>query len=337
MILTTITELTMFLPSHALESTDRISGFIDNSENDFLLEKIGIDLYRKIQEKYDEIDNKADLLPNGGVESTAWHRLIVLCQRCVVFDAFLRAADVSAISVNESGINVVSTGDYANAGEKLLDNYKTRCNIEAHRAVDRLLVQLEEWSSLPDFEGSGTDSFADARYIAGLWRNSRYYYLADGLFINTARKFNEFIDIYESREKFIQLLPDLRYCQEVIIRPELGDELTDNLIELLQTGKGNEYQRKAIEKLQRALALHVESRNKMFKRSESKDEAIMNLRLAVSYIDKNQKEFGEAVKTAPFYIENPTPSVGMSSSVIEREYFRNNQRGNVIFASHAIE
>lgn len=343
MILTTIAELTMLLPSHALETTDRIAGFIDNSEHDFLLEKIGPALYAEMLSKYENIQDKRELLPQNSIEQSAWHRLIVLCQRCVVFDAFLRAADVAAVSINESGINVVSTGDYANANDKLLENYKNRCNIEAHRAIDRLLVQLEEWASLPEPKDGEADLNTDARKIAKLWRSSRFYYLADGLFINTARKFNEFIDIYDSREKFIMLLPDLRYCQEVVIRAELGDALTDNLIELMQTGVGNEIQKKAIERLQRALALMVESRNKMFKRAEAKDEAIMNLRLAVRYIAERQDYFGEAVKTSPFYrppvdtvpshASGATPSPTLSAEHI----FKNNRAGNALFVTAAIE
>ena len=45
MIITTIQELRLASPAHALDSIDGLVGFIDNSEHDFLEEKLGTPLY----------------------------------------------------------------------------------------------------------------------------------------------------------------------------------------------------------------------------------------------------------------------------------------------------
>lgn len=373
MILSTPTELRSYLPSHVIEHIDTMAGFIDSSEHDFLMDKVGRPLYDRLCKEYETCrDNIEALLPQNATDHTPWMQLIVLCQRVVTFDAFFRSADITSVSVSDSGINTIGTDGYDPADKDSLARYKTRMSIEAHRGVDRLLMQLEEWAQWvgsvevfsgnqnPDESGEANIEvpakgeqteearrLADCTEIVALWRKSRYYYLADGLFINTATKFNEFIDIYDSREKFIQLLPDLRYCQELMLRPELGDDLTDDLVAKYQNGTLNTIQQKAVEKLQRALTLCVEARNKMFTRKEARDESLMNLRMAVTFIAKNQDSFLSAIETSPIYVKpkapvtgsSATPSSGCAPSVAEQpnERWKNNRRGDALFVTGAIE
>lgn len=338
MIISTIEELTMHLPTHNIQNVDRMMGFFESSTNDFLLEKIGKPLYRAMEGTYESIDDINILLPHNAKNRSAWHQLIVLCQKPVVYDAFMRAAGISAVSVNDSGINIVSTDDYENAGKDPLALYKATCRTEAHAGINRLLIQLEEWAQEfgawePEEEDEDKTP-PDEAVIVELWRKSRYYYLADGLFINTATKFNEFVDIYESREKFIQMLPDIRYCQKMILRPELGRELTDDLIERYQTGKLNEEQQEAVSLIQLALALHVEARSKLFKRSDAKDEAIGNTKEAIKYIAEHQDAFGEAVKSSPFYKE-PQPVNTKPVNAVPK--WENNRKGNALFITKPVE
>lgn len=335
MLLTTANELRLYIPSHQIESLDAYQGFIDNSEHDFLMEKIGKPLYNALVERYEQLHDPDMILP-GGNPLTPWQQLIHLCQRPVAFDMLYRAADVSAVSVNESGLNVTSTDGYESADGDIIDRYKKRLNQEAHRAIDRLLVTLEEWAiDIADEEAEEEDE--EKQEIIDLWKKSRYFYLAEGLFINTATKFNEFVDIYESREKFIQLLPDLRYCQEFVLRPEIGDALTDDLVEKARTGQGNAEEKKAIRLAQYALALKVEDRSNLFKRTEAKDEAIGAMTRLVSFLKGNQAKFeAEAVKTSPFY-EEPKPDAPKEPTAPPAEPWKNNQKGNKLFVTPAIE
>ena len=335
MLLTTANELRLYIPSHQIESLDAYQGFIDNSEHDFLMEKIGKPLYNALVERYEQLHDPDMIIP-GGNPLTPWQQLIHLCQRPVAFDMLYRAADVSAVSVNESGLNVTSTDGYESADHDIIDRYKKRLNQEAHRAIDRLLVTLEEWAiDIADEEAEEEDE--EKQEIIDLWKKSRYFYLADGLFINTATKFNEFVDIYESREKFIQLLPDLRYCQEFVIRPEIGDALTDDLVEKARTGQGNAEEKKAIRLAQYALALKVEDRSNLFKRTEAKDEAIGAMTRLVSFLKGNQAKLdAESVKTSPFY-EEPKPDAPKEPTAPPAEHWKNNQKGNKLFVTPAIE
>lgn len=335
MLLTTPQELRQYLPTHVIESLEPLYGFIDNSEHDFLLEKIGKPLYAELNKVYDGLIDKDEILP-GGNNQTPWMQLIHLCQRPVAFDMLYRAADVSAVSVNESGLNVIDSDGYDNADEKTIDRYKKRLNQEAHRGIDRLLYTLEEWAEELTSEEQ-TEETEEKQAIIDLWRKSRYFYLAEGLFINTARKLNEFIDFYESREKFIQLLPDLRYCQEFVLRPEIGDALTDNLMGKMQNGELTEIESKAVRLAQYTLALKVEARSTLFKRAEAKDEAIGAMTRMVDYLKANQGSLdAEAVKTSPFY-EAPKAEVKPTEPEKPIEPWKNNRKGNKLFVARAIE
>lgn len=339
MLLTTTAELRQYLPAHQLDNLDGLMGFIDNSEHDFLLEKIGAPLYKALIEHYEELPDKESILP-GGSPLTPWHQLIHLCQRPIAFDTFYRAADVQAVSTNASGLNIVATDGYDAADTDIIDRYKKRLNQEAHKGIDRLLVTLEEWAEDLSSLADGTEPDEETKEkkdIIDLWRKSRYFYLAEGLFINTARKLNEFIDFYESREKFIQLLPDLRYCQEFVIRPELGDALTDDLMAKMQNGELSDVERKAVRLAQYALALKVEARSNLFKRAEAKDEAIGAMTRMVDYLKANQSSLdAEAVKTSPFY-EAPKAEVKPTEPEKPVEPWKNNRKGNKLFVARAIE
>lgn len=348
MLLTTPEELRMYLPTHAMDNLDSLAGFIDNSEQDFLIEKIGRPLYAAVCTQYEALADKLELLPQSDTEKTVWMKLITLCQRPIAFDAMYRSADMAGVSVNASGINTVSTDGYDASDKDSIGRYKTRCNIESHRAIDRLLVQLEEWAEelvpIQEAEDSAQEGevLDEKAEIVALWKKSRYYYLANGLFINTATKFNEFVDIYDSREKFIGLLPDLRYCQEIILRAELGDDLIDDLITKMQSGELSDVEGKAVEKLQRTLAMAVEARNKLFTRKEAKDDFIQNRRMALAYISDHQNEFLPAIEHSPLYKKEKQPEVNVvggsgQSEAVATVPFRNNQKGNAIFMSECIE
>lgn len=325
----------MYDPSHQIETLDAYQGFIDNSEHNFLMPRIGKPLYTALVKRYEELSDKESILP-GGSPLSPWMQLIQLCQRPVAFDMLYRKADVSGVSANESGLNVVSTDGYESADKEKIDMYKSRMYKEAHEGIDRLLVTLEEWAiDIADEEAEEEDE--EKQEIIDLWKRSRYFYLADGLLINTATKFNDFVSIYESREKFIQLLPDLRYCQEFVLRPEIGDALTDDLVEKARTGQGNAGEKKAIHLAQYALALKVEARSNLFKRAEAKDEAIGAMTRMTDYLKANQSSLdAEAVKTSPFY-EAPKAEVKPTAPEKPVEPWKNNRKGNKLFVARAIE
>jgi hypothetical protein len=57
------------------------------------------------------------------------------------------------------------------------------------------------------------------------------------MLIPSARVLQEYFNIYDSREKFIQMLPDLRFLQEEILAPAIGEDLCAYLVKFATTGK----------------------------------------------------------------------------------------------------
>lgn len=339
MILSTPEELRIYLPTHVIDDIDNVRGAIDMSEHDFLRERIGAPLLKALQDYYSATFLDADGQPDyaaigvliASVNRKPWDELVALCQRCVVFDAFARIAQIQTVSVNNAGINVVDTKGYDNAPDKTVAAYKAQLQRESHAAVNRLLIQLEDWQKevaanpMPiDLEEEPTEeepseenpteeepteeeptaeeepAIKSLVEIISLWKQSAYYYQVDGLLFNTASEFNEFCDIYDSREKFIQIVPDIRYCQETHLAEELGDDFLLYLIEMRKAGTLSNIETTLVRKLQRTLSLMVVARNPMFKRPEAKDEASGHMKRTLRFIREHRDSWNaSAFATSP--------------------------------------
>jgi hypothetical protein len=380
MIITTIEELRLHLPNHAYDDLESMAGAFRRSEADVLKEKIGHPLYTEMIRRYYAVD--AMYRRNWLVGESEWNQdandpwaeLVYLCQQVVVFDAFGRSADLNAVSVNQSGINVVDAENYDTASKDFIAAYKAQMNREMHAAVNRLLVWLEECAEqvsgerLAVSEGgedhkaneangtNGQEATEDAssssdegsseeptavEEIVELWKKSRFYYRHAELLVGTAKGFNEFVDIYESRERFVTLLPDLQYCQQQFIENELGMPLMEDLLQKRITGQLSEVERQTVRLAQQALCLAVETRSKMFNRKESKDEAIGAVARMVGFVRRHIKEYDqEAAQYFPQYREAMVIAEAREQHVEcpERkpEPWVNNRKGNGMLVMPAV-
>ena len=249
MLFTSASELRFYFPTHAIDTLDPFMGVIDNSEHDFLQEKLGTPLYDRLCQWYEE---------NGAVGSGSaaaidtkelpyYNRLLLLAQRSVAYDAFARAIELGIVSPNNGGINVPTSDDYGKVDLAAIEKFRQRCVIEAHVAINRLLQTLEDWCKESEELKEKSDASSDnpplstlhspLNEIVTLWHQSRYFYLAAGMLIPSARVLQEYFNIYDSREKFIQMLPDLRFLQEEILAPAIGEDLCAYLVEFATTGK----------------------------------------------------------------------------------------------------
>lgn len=240
MIITTIEELRLHSPAHALDSIDTLVGFIDNSEHDFLEDKLGTPLYQKLQEWYDQNQSLMSQIAAPTVGDTSlppYNRLCLLAQRCVAFDALGRAIGMQVVSVNNSGVNQMVAEDYIapDKNGKTIEMYRDTCNREAHAAVNQLLRQLEMWCKTDDDDDDDDDD--DRKEICELWQKSAYYYQAAALITPSCEVLQRYLNIYDSREKFIQLLPDMQFIQEEIIGNAIGEDLLQTVIDFARDGK----------------------------------------------------------------------------------------------------
>lgn len=352
MLISTPEELRLYSPANAIDHIESLQGFIDSSEQDFLLEKLGTKLYKSLVEYYRQLRTNDEVVLGyvgqiaTGEELTPYARLLSLAQRVLTFDALGRAIDMQAISVNGAGVNMATASDYVKTDNEAIKSYKATCTKEAHAAINALLVTLEDWTKeVAEVSDQSDNSDAEEKKeITQLWQSSRYYYLAAGLAIPSATVLQEYLDIYSSREKFITMLPDLRYIQEDIIAPVIGEDFLDYLIAQSRTltDDGTSATRlllRTIHKLRKAVARHLEARTQAIRltdprRETAKSEAGRLTTDLSEYITTHQSDYSEeaqnALKSSPLYVADEAESNDYTPE------FENNADDAVIFTTPAL-
>ena len=386
MLISTPEELRLYAPANAIDHIDTLAGFLDSSEHDFLAEKLGTQLHASLVAYYQNLRTSEGELGNfinsitQGAEMPPYARLLTIAQRIVAFDALGRAIDMQAISVNGSGINISIADDYQKADRETVLAYKATCTKEAHAAVNRLLVLLEEWTkensaspaqvpadesaapdtpsdsvpdgspsgeeaTVPEGSPSGSTDTKEKTEIVSLWRSSRFFFLAAGLVIPSATVLQDYLNIYDSREKFITMLPDLRTIQEDIIAPIIGEDFLDYMISFSRSAPSNlsagdiRLLSRILHRLRKAVARHLESRTQQMKltdprRNAAHDEAVQLTTDLSDYLSVHQGDFPsdalEAFTTSPLYKPADTPASSDTPS------FENNAADSVIFVTPAL-
>ena len=316
MIITNISELRLVSPSHAFDTIDGLVGFIDNSEHGFLEDKLGTPLYNALCQWYDQ--NPATRSSVADYQTGYWNRLLLMAQRVVGFDALGRSAGMQGVSVNNAGINMGIADDYPKADRDAIDTYRKTCFTEALKSCDLMLAELERWTTeaaapsndaaatVPDGSPSGEapsdiDDAAERSAIVSLWRQSRYFYLAASMLIPSAVVLQQYLDFDESREKFIRMLPDLRFIQEEIIANSVGEEYLDHLIDVAVKTAGDAQpittkspvELRIIHQLRRVIVARLISRTKVLKydkeaKLQAHDDGVRKMQDASDFIRRNQ-------------------------------------------------
>ncbi len=353
MLITNIQEFRLLFPAHAIDSIDPFLGVLDNSEHDFLMEKLGTPLYNALCDWYNK--NYPD-----GVETKDtgyFNRLLLLSQRAVAYDAMSRAIGQHIISINNAGVNIPTADDYGKVDLEAVKTFKQSCIKEAHAAINRLLQTLEEWckqfsvcsgSTAASSSSSSEEEPTELETIVTLWRKSRFYYLAATLLIPSATVLQAYWNIYDSREKFIQMLPDLRYIQEEIIAPAIGEEFCEAMVDfgfaLTDEPTPPNVITRTIHKLRKVMSVMTEHRTLVIntdklRRQVAHDEAVRLLQSAIEYIQNHQEDFAAdetiyaALQKSPIYIA-PEPSP--SECPCQSQKFKNNDRGSAMFVTPAL-
>ena len=348
MILTNIEELRLYFPSHAIDSIDPFVGVLDNSEHDFLQEKLGTPLYNALCNYYDHsystsVDTQS---------TTPFNRLLLLCQRVIAYDAMSRAIGMHIVSINNAGVNIPTADDYGKVDLEAVRTFKNTCVKEAHAAVNRLLQTLEEWTkevaaSASSTSSSSSDEPTEQETIVTLWRQSRFFYLAASMLIPSATVLQSYWNIYDSREKFIQMLPDIRYIQEEVIAPAIGEDFCDALVEVSQYATESGLLRRTIHKLRKVVAVMLEERTQVIstdklRRQTAHDEAVRMLQSALDYIQAHQESYRTdentegpiytALRLSPLYV-NPEPP---TEETVTEPKFKNNRSDAAMFVTPAL-
>ena len=350
MILSTTKELRLHIPSNAIDEISSLQGILDNSEKDFLRDKLGDSLYNRLCEYYQTIspDDFYMAVSNGEHSQQPWMQLLLMAQRMVTYDAMSRFAYTQAISINGAGINMASSDDYGTASKDLLDKSVQGYKREAMVSLNQMLVMLEGWARKMETpapiadadttEPSPTETEGDTsstepedeqhkaiEEISVLWQESQYYYLHHDLLIATCADLQQYLDIYESREKFIRLLPDLHFIQDEYISEAIGE---DTVQHLLHTEDPND--KPLLRKVRRLMVAHLEERTTILtidkaRRAAAHNEAI-SLRASVLRLMEMRKAVDAANNT-------PTDKPSTNTTDSTSKGYENNQPDSKIFVS----
>ena len=347
MILSTTKELRLHIPSNAIDEISSLQGTLDNSEKDFLRDKLGDSLYDQLCEYYQSISPDEFYLSvtNGEHTHQPWQQLLLMAQRMVVYDAMSRFAYTQALSINGTGINVASSEDYGAASKDLLDKGVQGYKREAMVSLNQMLVMLEGWAkncvkeqssdvqktaeSVPNTDNSvpKTDESVqtgEIEEIVKLWQESQYYYAHHDLLIATCADLQQYLDIYESREKFIRLLPDLHFIQDEYISEAIGE---DTVQRLLHTDDPAD--KPLLRKVRRLMVAHLEERTTILTIDKARRAAAHNEAIALRTSVLRLMEMRKAVDAANNTPDKPSINTTDSTS----KGYENNQPDSKIFVS----
>lgn len=333
MILSTTKELRLHAPSVAIDDLGSFQGILDNSEKDFLLDKLGNKLYQALCEYYESIspDDFYMDVTNGTYANSPFKALLLYAQRMVVFDALSRFAPQQAVSVNSTGINMASSNDYDSVSDKMLDKSVQGYKKEAMVSLNNLLVLLEGWATpintaMAITDETGTDVTSDfekqVEEIVALWQESKFYFLHSDLLIPTALTLQQYVDIYDNRDRFIRLLPDLHFIQDEYITETIGEKVIARLLH--STAPTDQ---RLLRKVQRLMVAHLKERTTVIAfdkqtRQQAHDDAVA-LRTSIL---KTIKE-----RTEP--IESSSDTKPDANNEGKNEGYKNNEPDSKIFVS----
>ena len=274
---------------------------------------------------------------NGENTQHPWMQLLLMAQRMVTYDAMSRFVYTQALSINGTGINVASSDDYGTASKDLLDKGVQGYKREAMVSLNQMLVMLEGWAKkmatpAPIADADTIEQPTEPKdeehkaieEISLLWQESQYYYLHHDLLIATCADLQHYLDIYESREKFIRLLPDLHFIQDEYISEAIGE---DTVLRLLHTDDPAD--KPLLRKVRRLMVAHLEERTTILTIDKARQAAAHNEAIALRTSVLRLMEMRKAADVANTTPDKPSTNTTDSTS----KGYENNQPDSKIFVS----
>lgn len=322
-----------------------------------------------------------DAVTDGTYTNDPWSELLIYAQRMIVNDAMAQNIEKQALSVNGSGINVASSSDFAVATKDQIASGKESYRQSAMTSLNNLLSLLEGWAKevntpMPieaegdGSEGStpsdgsnqgsssegtdeGTDSGKDdaaeteakqhkaIEEIVTLWQESKYYYYHRDLLFPTCESLYPYLDIRDNRDKFIRLIPDMRFIQSEYLEEAFGEDFIPRLLQASEDDK-------MLEKARQLVAAYLKERTSVINfdkltRSTAHNDAI-TVRESIHRLLKKEEAEAQAKldaakadsateSSAPSLSTSNASSASSSDSKDGSEGYDNNQKGSRIFVT----
>lgn len=364
MFIRTENEITSLMPTARWNRPDQLYGYLEEEESVALEPLLGTQLYMFLCEECERLRDKyVDITPTtikqtgkakedpglahvdvterlnhiqrGNFQRTPCYpadnaeldvpaldmqtvRLIRICQKIEFYRMLSHKAGLLTVSFNEGGgMNQVSADGYEPADQKKIEHVVKDAYMSAGRSIDSLLLFLEA-------DAKGEKVFTE------LWQEADAFYLHKDLLFQTARVLNEYLDIKGERMAYVQLVRDIRFCQNTYLKPRIGGKLLKAVVEYANKGAAvtqqhtgqedsdssssqsvacdNEHFEELLDMLRTALAFYVESRRttlglkeEKLARRDSMTDAQQAMATACNFIEDNLDALGDAAKDTPIY------------------------------------
>lgn len=270
MLITTQNEITSLMPTARWTRPEQLYGYLEEEEAVALEPLLGTALYQHVLTEYDRLrgiykDLTATTVRRTGTaktnpelahaDVTQWLeqvqqgkyretyvtpepgeqsvpaedlltiRLIRICQQIEFYRMLSHKAGLLTVSFNEGGgMNVSSGESYEPADEKRMERLVKDAYMSSGRATDSLLLFLEA-----DAKGE--------RLFTEKWQEADAFYLHKDLLFQTARVLKEFLGTKIDRMTYIDLVHDIRYCQNTYLKPRVGAKLLKAVIDYANEGE----------------------------------------------------------------------------------------------------
>ena len=305
MLFTHLTEIKSILPTSKWDKFGTLRGLLEEEEDNHLRPILGDTLFDKIVEDYDQLAANEFWFDQSTDKDRV--RIIRTCQKVAFYMMLANNSGLFSVSFNAGGgFNSMSADDYSQPSTDAIKRFERDAWGKGRRNIDTLLRLLER------------DAQQTAPLYREQWRKSRYFYRQANLLFTTAVELQQYLDIKESREKYITLVPCISYAQSVYIIPRIGQPLFDWLIGLkygtaspsapsgstdpsapsdppLPPSPPSPTLLSFRDKVMSACALYVEHSEKDLRRDDSLSRADMQIALAIRIIKENAKMFVDLV------------------------------------------
>ena len=368
MLITTTNEIQSMMPTARWDRPQQLFGYLEEEESVALEPLLGQALYKHVLDEYDRLREKygditaVTVRPTGKAKEDArlahaditerleqiregkyretfvapepgerdvtgtdmmTIRLIRICQQIEFYKMLSHKAGLLTVSFNEGGgMNVIAADGYEPADEKHMERVTKDAYMSAGRAVDSLLLFLEA-------DAKGDKQFTEK------WKEADAFYLHKDLLFQTARMLNEYLDIKGERMAYVQMVRDIRFCQNTYLKPRIGAKLLKAVVDWanqqtppqplpVMEGSGDtageasttssvshqpsDIFDELLSLLRTALAFYVESRRVSLEpvkdklaRRDSMTDAQQAMAMACQYVEDNIDALGDAAVGTPIY------------------------------------
>lgn len=270
MFIRTENEIISLMPTARWSRPDQLYGYLEEEERVVLEPLLGTPLYEHLCNEYErltemhvditsttikptgmakedpglahaDVTERLESIRQGNYQRTACYpmpddekevpekdmltvRLLRVCQQIEFYKMLSHKAGLLTVSFNEGGgMNMVSADGYDPADEKRMERVVKDAFMSAGRAIDSLLLLLEA-----DAKGS--------KVFTALWQEADAFWLHKDLLFQTARVLNEYLDIKGERMAYVQLVRDIRFCQNTYLKPRIGGKLLKAVVAYANDG-----------------------------------------------------------------------------------------------------